>query len=162
MAASILPAPGSKYGPCKEDCGHRDCKNTRDMAGTPCGICGEKVGYNRAFYNDGKYGLVHAVCLEEKIEQEKVDEAPLDVYKWCDDNILESAEKDGLIRELITRNLDRFDKVTKSPRIMRLIRIAYWRGCRRGVDMATGRLICILALPKIQRIARCYKWESAI
>jgi hypothetical protein len=68
--------------------------------------------------------------------KEKLHEfSQIDVYKWCDNNILESAEKDGFFRDEITRNLDGFDKLTKSPRIMRLIRMAYWRGCRRGVDM---------------------------
>ena len=58
-----------------------------------------------------------------------------DVYKWCDDNIIKSAAKDGFSPDEITRNLDGLNKLTKSPRIIRLIRMAYWRGCRRGVDM---------------------------
>jgi len=58
-----------------------------------------------------------------------------DVYKWCDGSIIESAVKDGFSQDEITRNLDGVNRLTKSPRITRLIRMAYWRGCRRGVDM---------------------------
>lgn len=43
MAWSILPPPGTEYGPC----------------------CGRPIGYSAKFYEDpdDKDGLVHAVCL---------------------------------------------------------------------------------------------------
>jgi hypothetical protein len=63
MAAGTLPKPGTKYGPCKGDCEHRDCAATRRMAGTACPTCGDKIGYNRRFYETDR-GLEHAYCLE--------------------------------------------------------------------------------------------------
>ncbi len=70
MAASQLPPPGSKFGPCETECQHRDCACTRDMAAQLCRFCGKQIGYEVAFYNDPCLGehLVHAVCLEKYYE----------------------------------------------------------------------------------------------
>jgi len=78
MGWSTLPEPGKvvrgiEIGPCvDEDCGHKDCDKTREMARSECLICGEEIGYERRFYNkvvmkDGEEvkGLVHANCVEE-------------------------------------------------------------------------------------------------
>lgn len=79
MGWSRLPEPGKmvrkrEIGPCKdENCGHKDCEKTREMARSKCLICGEEIGYETRFYNSiieqkGKEdieGLVHAVCEEE-------------------------------------------------------------------------------------------------
>jgi hypothetical protein len=65
MAASALPKPGSKYGPCEDPCQHRDCAETRRMAGRNCAGCAEKIGYERNFYRDGE-DLIHATCAENR------------------------------------------------------------------------------------------------
>jgi hypothetical protein len=71
MAAGSLPKPGSKYGPCLEPCQHKDCQLTREMATTPCRICGLVINYDRRFYDEGSnpvnLNLVHATCLENEI-----------------------------------------------------------------------------------------------
>jgi len=71
MAYMILPKPGSKYGPCEENCSHRDCKATREDAAKICRICREPIGYKTAFYKDSQTtdGLVHASCLMNEIEK---------------------------------------------------------------------------------------------
>lgn len=65
MAWSILPPPGTEYGPCEDSCEHTDCALTRKMASKVCRICGRPIGYSAKFYEDpdDKDGLVHAVCL---------------------------------------------------------------------------------------------------
>ena len=70
MAAGTIPSPGSKYGPCADECAHTDCACSRTMAGGICTICGGEIGYERAFYQQrgGKeaergVGLVHAACV---------------------------------------------------------------------------------------------------
>jgi hypothetical protein len=65
MAASALPRPGSKYGPCEDPCQHTDCAETRRMAERNCAGCAEKIGYERAFYRDGE-DLIHATCAEDR------------------------------------------------------------------------------------------------
>jgi hypothetical protein len=67
MAASALPKPGSKYGPCETDCEHRDCAATREMADHNCVGCGDKIGYEIRFYRDDDGDLIHMVCAEENI-----------------------------------------------------------------------------------------------
>lgn len=64
MAAGVLPAPGTTYGPCADECRHMDCALTRSMAATACSICGEPIDYDRRFYGRGE-ALTHAPCLED-------------------------------------------------------------------------------------------------
>jgi hypothetical protein len=66
MAAASLSEPGTEYGPCAEQCEHRDCAESRKMAATTCKRCGQSIGYRRAFYIEYGVpdGLEHAVCLE--------------------------------------------------------------------------------------------------
>ena len=68
MGWSLLPKPGTKVGPCVDECEHIDCAKTRAMAESKCSICGEEIGYEQGFYaEDGERGeLVHAVCAQEK------------------------------------------------------------------------------------------------
>lgn len=70
MAAGTLPAIGTKYGPCKEPCEHRDCAMTRKMAAMTCHHCDKVIGYETLFYEDGQ-DLVHALCEETAIERER-------------------------------------------------------------------------------------------
>ena len=70
MAAGVLPRPGSKVGPCKGKCGHRDCAQTKGDAAAVCRFCAKAIGYGVGFYRsqlDG--GLAHAFCLEEAVER---------------------------------------------------------------------------------------------
>ena len=73
MAAGTLAAPGTKYGPCKKECKHTDCTNTRQMAESICPECKKPIGYETRFYKLHKgellpgsdfEGLVHAACIE--------------------------------------------------------------------------------------------------
>ena len=74
MAVSILPAPGTEYGPCESECQHRDCAQTRQMATEVCRFCDKPIGFGVSFYDDPEKpdsnvsGLVHAICLEKAIE----------------------------------------------------------------------------------------------
>jgi hypothetical protein len=71
MAAGILAKPGTDPGPCKGECHHRDCAETRRMAASTCRICGKPIGYERRFYRapDGPPGaLLHAICLEDEVD----------------------------------------------------------------------------------------------
>lgn len=64
MAASALPQPGSKYGPCADPCEHRDCAATRAMADSNCIGCADKIGYEQSFYREESGDLIHARCWE--------------------------------------------------------------------------------------------------
>lgn len=69
MAASRLPKPGSKLGPCRKACKHIDCAQTRAMAARPCAICETPIQYERRFYShSGIDELTHAECLEDQID----------------------------------------------------------------------------------------------
>lgn len=75
MAAGSLPAPGSEMGPClDENCGHRDCKATREMAAQDCTICGGIIGYNARFFRDNDGGEQHEKCFLEALEKERAKE----------------------------------------------------------------------------------------
>jgi hypothetical protein len=72
MAASILPKPGTKFGPCARSrhCAHRDCKETYAMAETPCRLCGSLIGYGVRFIRARLSGaLAHELCVEHAIER---------------------------------------------------------------------------------------------
>ena len=76
MAAGILPAPGTEYGPCVAPCRHRDCAATRRTALKVCRHCGAPVGYERRFYEEPGYvdadrRATHADCEERAIEAER-------------------------------------------------------------------------------------------
>lgn len=68
MAASTLPLPGSKFGPCEleDKCTHHDCAELRIMAEAICPYCKLPIGWDRRFYDDGGQ-LVHAACLEDEL-----------------------------------------------------------------------------------------------
>ncbi len=40
------------------------------MAATLCSLCHRPIGYGVRFYREPDETLIHALCLEEKIEQE--------------------------------------------------------------------------------------------
>ena len=66
MAAGVLPKPGKvvrgkEIGPCTDQCNHKQCKQTRNMANTKCYICDERIGYETKFY-ETETGLVHSQC----------------------------------------------------------------------------------------------------
>jgi hypothetical protein len=42
---------------------------SREMAAKRCPLCNQKIGFMTRFYNDENYGLVHADCLENKLEE---------------------------------------------------------------------------------------------
>ena len=67
MAAGVMPAPGTEYGPCEDECQHRDCAATRERAAFICRYCGEPIGYDTRFYIEGRpidLLAVHALCAE--------------------------------------------------------------------------------------------------
>ena len=70
MAAGILPAPGTKVGPCKAKCSHRDCAGTRADAAFVCRFCQKPIGYGVGFYRARLSGeLAHSFCFEEAVER---------------------------------------------------------------------------------------------
>ena len=76
MSATWISAPGTKYGPCKEACGHRDCAASRADAEKVCKYCGKFIGYETAYYADGPEkdrfaSLVHQICELKAIEAEE-------------------------------------------------------------------------------------------
>ncbi len=72
MASTFIPRPGTEYGPCNGKCGHSDCAQSREMARIQCSWCGKQIGYGRHFYSENAFEreLIHASCLDEKIERE--------------------------------------------------------------------------------------------
>jgi len=64
MAAGILSAPGTKIGPCKKSCKHKDCAEIKTMAATACTVCLKNIGYDTRFYQLEDKTLVHALCIE--------------------------------------------------------------------------------------------------
>jgi hypothetical protein len=71
VAASRIPRPGTKYGPCKEACAHIDCKAQREEAKTNCEFCHSAIGFGREFYYLSADDLAHAECYERHIEEEQ-------------------------------------------------------------------------------------------
>jgi hypothetical protein len=70
MAAGILPAPGSQYGPCESQCKHRDCAATRRDAVSPCRFCGQSIEYGKRFIRARLSGaLAHERCAEMAVER---------------------------------------------------------------------------------------------
>lgn len=70
MAAGILPAPGTKVGPCKAKCSHRDCAQTKADAAATCRFCQKSIGYGVGFFRARLSGaLAHAFCVEEAVER---------------------------------------------------------------------------------------------
>lgn len=64
MATSMISKPGTKYGPCKEECEHRDCKELRLIASAVCVKCGEVIGYDSRFSKIIGRGLIHLCCID--------------------------------------------------------------------------------------------------
>ena len=74
MAAISIPHPGKvvngvEIGPCINPCHHIDCASIRRVSETPCGLCGEPIGYDINYFA-GDTGLEHARCLYDKVEQQ--------------------------------------------------------------------------------------------
>ena len=67
MAASIIPKPGSKLGPCKR-CEHIDCRELRTMAESLCHVCHKPIGYGVRYYRHDDFGGAydHAICVEDQ------------------------------------------------------------------------------------------------
>src|SRR5437899_9565048 len=60
MAAGKLPKPGSRNGPCAEECAHTDCRLTKRWAQERCLHCGEAIRYETRFYRTEEV-FAHAV-----------------------------------------------------------------------------------------------------
>lgn len=70
MAAGILQRPGTKLGPCKAQCKHRDCAQTKGDAAATCRFCQKAIGYGVGFYRARLSGeLAHAFCFEDAVER---------------------------------------------------------------------------------------------
>jgi len=70
MAAGILSAPGTRVGPCKTACKHRDCAQTKADAAAFCVFCGKAIGYGVGFFRARlSDALAHALCLEDAVER---------------------------------------------------------------------------------------------
>lgn len=57
---------------CDDKCEHKDCAETRRMAGLKCAICDEEIGYDNGFYTRDFNNdiLVHTLCAWEEAEIE--------------------------------------------------------------------------------------------
>lgn len=64
MAAAIVCAPGTEYGPCVDLCSHRDCAASRSQATAPCVTCGGPIGYDTRWYST-EAGPEHMRCAHE-------------------------------------------------------------------------------------------------
>lgn len=73
MAAGVLPKPGTKRGPCKTDCAHRDCAQTKADAMSVCRFCHKTIGYGNGFFRSHAGALAHAMCVDLAIEQNPND-----------------------------------------------------------------------------------------
>jgi len=73
MAWSILDAPGTPDGPCKEPCRHLDCQANRRLAETTCRLCAKPIGYDAKFCNDPwRLGAeIHFSCMLAESEKRK-------------------------------------------------------------------------------------------
>lgn len=72
MAAIHISKPGSEFGPCEGECEHIDCAENRATAAAACRLCGEAIGYERAFYDEGDGSRpvwTHATCLRAAVER---------------------------------------------------------------------------------------------
>jgi hypothetical protein len=73
MAYITLAEPGTKHGPCAEECEHVDCNETKRKASTLCPYCLKPLGYGQALTRADttvSTGLGHFSCIEEQIEKE--------------------------------------------------------------------------------------------
>ncbi|MBI4457607.1 hypothetical protein HY633_01440 [Candidatus Uhrbacteria bacterium] len=78
MGCYILPAPGTKTGPCVAPCDHKDCAETRKLAAAPCFHCGRAIGYDVKMHflgkdDDGNHRLAHLTCPGEVRPGVRVD-----------------------------------------------------------------------------------------
>ncbi len=71
MGYLILPAPGTKLGPCSAACEHRDCKANRETAESICPFCNKAVGYETEFeyIAQGSTAGQHFWCAVEAAEK---------------------------------------------------------------------------------------------
>lgn len=70
MAAGVLPKPGTKLGPCKTGCKHRDCAQTKADAALACRFCQKPIGYGVGFIRARLTGaLAHELCAETAVER---------------------------------------------------------------------------------------------
>lgn len=65
MAAGLIPAPGTRLGPCKGECEHRDCAANRKQAESACALCTNPIGYDTRFYARENGVLLHVSCFVE-------------------------------------------------------------------------------------------------
>ena len=70
MAWMKFATPGSKYGPCKGNCSHRDCADTRNLAAGFCVLCEKKIGYGKRVTG---IPLVHSVCAEDAEDRRQAE-----------------------------------------------------------------------------------------
>lgn len=57
-----ISKPGSKSGPCAEECGHIACIKLREKAEKICPICKKPIGYEK-FSREYEERIFHARCL---------------------------------------------------------------------------------------------------
>lgn len=71
-----IQKPGKKFGPCKGQCSHKDCSQSRSIATIcVCRLCNKVIGWEAPFYMDPDAApltlddlrYVHADCLEDSL-----------------------------------------------------------------------------------------------
>lgn len=75
MAALIVPDLRNPKIVCQEPCKHRDCAGLREeWHNAICRFCNKPLKPEQRFYYDNG-GHVHALCLEEQIEERRISDA---------------------------------------------------------------------------------------
>jgi hypothetical protein len=68
MEPRMIPSPGKTGGPCDRQCGHLECHEKFQTAGTVCSKCSRPIGFDMEFTRDGNRKLHHVVCPCEVAE----------------------------------------------------------------------------------------------
>jgi hypothetical protein len=63
-----IPSPGKPGGPHDYTCGHIDCHEKFQIAGTACAKCKRPIGFDIEFNRDDAGRLQHVVCPGEVAE----------------------------------------------------------------------------------------------
>lgn len=72
MASGMIANPGTKLGPCRKQCEHRDCAENRALVAKLCRICGKPIGYMTSFFQEDNWAsVVHADCALDEVDRER-------------------------------------------------------------------------------------------
>ena len=67
----LIPSPGKPGGPHEHACGHLQCHEMMQLAGTSCAKCGRVIGFDIEFTRDANGKLHHVVCPSTQAVRER-------------------------------------------------------------------------------------------